>query len=80
MNNPFGLEPISDLTSIALLKLGLHVVETRERNRDKDLGPWHIFGAFPELDYATFVKYELAKIGYVRILSPTFGIIYEKSD
>lgn len=53
-----------------LVLLGLHVVEMRGRNRDKNLGPWKAIAAFVAEDDARAFLLECDLTGASRMLSP----------
>ena len=58
------------LSSSVLLGLGLYVIETRTRNRNKDLGPWKPSVAFVDECNAEQYHHLYESIGYMRILRP----------
>lgn len=69
-NNTPEITPESGLSSHALLGLGLYVVETRSRRRDKSLQGWKPLAAFVHHDAAEDFYEQYHEIGYARILRP----------
>jgi hypothetical protein len=58
------------LSSSVLLGLGLYVIETRSRNRNKDLGPWKPSAAFVDGCNAEQYVHQYGGTGYYRIIQP----------
>ena len=58
------------VVSDALLGLGLFVIESRSRNRDKSLGPWKPAAAFPLEGNAVAYLNQYESIGYMRLRRP----------
>jgi hypothetical protein len=56
--------------STELLGLGLYVIETRRRNRNKNLGPWEPSVAFVDQCNAEQYLSQYAGYGYFRIVMP----------
>jgi hypothetical protein len=68
------------LTSHVLLGLGLYVIETRDRNRDKDLGPWKPACAFVSEHEAEWYHGRFESIGYMRILRPNAEVCQPEGE
>jgi chromosome segregation ATPase len=60
----------SQLSSDALLGMGMFVVEIRTRRKDKTLNAWFPIAAFVKHDMAEDFHEQYAEIGYARILLP----------
>ena len=67
MKTPDINEP---LRSGRLLGLGLFVIESRSRHRDKSLGPWKPAAAFPLESNAVAYLNQYESIGYMRLRRP----------
>lgn len=67
---PSGPNIKARLSSGVLLGLGLYVIETRSRNRNKDLGPWEPSVGFADECNADQYLHQYGGIGYMRILRP----------
>jgi hypothetical protein len=63
------------LSSIALLSLGLYVIEARYRNCDKDLGPWKPECAFVHEAEVEWYFEQFKSTGYMRILRPNAKVM-----
>lgn len=68
------VEP-SDHRSIALLNLGLYVIETRDRDQDKNLGPWRCSSAFAHAKEVEDYYNKFESIGYWRLFHPSGTLI-----
>ncbi len=58
----------------ALLGLGLFVIETRSRNRDKRLGPWKLRAAFVWAEEADYWLQHYQQTGYARLRLPNTNL------